>query len=581
MDTPPVATEASRQFQLRHLDLQGSFESSEDSKNTKIVKGTSMDQLSISTLAESPPKEASPYPERPPSGRSPRPTPSRKSRPNVSTAPATSDSPVSSLDLDIDDDDKAEIEAMSMLLALAATEGVHDDQGAKIQQRLVNVAEDKITAARAHVADAEKALLASTHSDDEEMMAALRKHQECQSHPDCPPPRYVEGMHGDLAEAKRRWASTLAWQKSYVLNGLLTEPNPQYAPIRQHFSHFFHGHGKSGSVVLYLRPGYSDFQQLWKTPCSGGSATSESPNDSTNLPSSTASSTQSPSKRANGKADRRAQEPTERLVKPDDLVRHHVFMLEALFTHWGTAVECKVGEQNTAFKMQRLVAVFDLDRLNFKNLRQFFGVFKKVVQILEQHYVGRADRICVINAPNFRNIAMLVYPLIPREVKAKIKVCGRNYQDQLKDILVAEEMPKEYGGTSEVPMGQWPLEQLINAQCAHPQRQWPSMFSPASLYTPTDANRFGGVSPEGVMPEDEPDRLEKHHAEAFRHSLERRKTKQAELIAAQNELATAVKERDAAFKTVTPTQANTKEDCCSEDAQPFPITGGPPLPMPS
>jgi hypothetical protein len=34
---------------------------------------------------------------------------------------------------------------------------------------------------------------------------------------------------------------------------------------RQLFSHFFHGHGRSGSVALYLRPGKSDFQTLFKS----------------------------------------------------------------------------------------------------------------------------------------------------------------------------------------------------------------------------------------------------------------------------------------------------------------------------
>jgi hypothetical protein len=579
MDTQLVATETSQRIQLKHLDLHGSFEATEDSKKSNMAKGTSMDQLNVSMMAESP-STTSRHPEYPPSGSSPRPTASRKSRPNTSAAPAISDSPASSVDLNLDDDDKAEIEAMSMLLALAATEGVVDDQVAGIQQRPVDVAEERIAAAQARVVDAEKNISTSTRSDDTEMIDALRRDQECQSLPDCPPPRYIEGMHGDLPEAKRRWASTLAWQKAYGINGILTEPNPQYVPIRKHFSHFFHGHGKSGSVVLYLRPGYSDFQQLWKTPFSGTSATPGSLNDINNLPTKKTSVSQASIKGASSKTEPKGQGPTERLVKPDDLVRHNVFMLESLFTHWGTAVECKVGEQNTAFKMQRLVAVFDLDRLNFKNLRQFFGVFKKVVQILEQHYVGRADRICVINAPNFRNIAMLVYPLIPREVKAKIKVCGRNYQEQLKDILVAEEMPKEYGGTSDVPMGQWPLEQLINAQCAHPQRQWPSMFSPASLYNPTDADRFGGVSPEGVMPDDEPGRLEKHHAEAFRRSLERRKLKQAELVAAQNELAAAIIEKDAACDIAAPVQANAKEGSNSDNA-PSPITGRPPSSMPS
>jgi len=257
--------------------------------------------------------------------------------------------------------------------------------------------------------------------------------------PDHPPPRYIEGMHGDMVEARRRWAGTLKWRRENDIETIRKEENPQYPMIRKHYSHFYHGHGKSGAVVLYIRPGKSDFPQLWKSlvkNTKGGPA-------------------------------------KQRLVVPEDLVRHHIFMLEHLFQHWGPTVKGINGERATSEKMQRLVAVFDLDGFSFRSLRSFFGVFKKVVQILEQHYVGRADRIMVVNAPNFRNVAYLVYPLVPKEVKAKIEICGRRFQSRLREILVPEEIPKEYGGDSKIPLGEWVLEQHINHMYNHPDKQYP------------------------------------------------------------------------------------------------------------
>jgi hypothetical protein len=125
----------------------------------------------------------------------------------------------------------------------------------------------------------------------------------------------------------------------------------------------------------------------------------------------------------------------QRLVNHDDMVRHFTFMLEALFQHWGPAMERKVGERDTE-RMQKMVAVFDLEGFHFSEVRKVFGIFKRIVQLLEQHYVGRADRIVVINAPNFRNIAFLVFPLVPKEVKEKIEILGKNYQKRLAEILV-------------------------------------------------------------------------------------------------------------------------------------------------
>ena len=110
-------------------------------------------------------------------------------------------------------------------------------------------------------------------------------------------------------------------------------------------------------------------------------------------------------------------------------------MLESVFEHWGPHVKGKIGER-AVDDNQRLCAVFDLDGFSFRSLRQFWGIFRRVVQILEQHYAGRADRICVINAPNFRNVAFLVYPLIPKEVKAKIEILGRRYHRRLSQIFI-------------------------------------------------------------------------------------------------------------------------------------------------
>ena len=64
----------------------------------------------------------------------------------------------------------------------------------------------------------------------------------------------------------------------------------------------------------------------------------------------------------------------------------------------------------------------------------WYGV--QQVQLLERHYVGRADRIVIVNAPNFRNIAFLVFPLVPKEVKEKIEILGKNYHKRLAEILV-------------------------------------------------------------------------------------------------------------------------------------------------
>jgi len=168
----------------------------------------------------------------------------------------------------------------------------------------------------------------------------------------------------------------VAWRREAAVERVCTEPMPCYPLIRRHYSHFFHGHGRSGSVALYFRLGLSSFAELFEStvPVDGGGGGGG----------------------GGGK----------RLVNDNDVVRHHIFMLECLFKHWGSVVEGKVGEQDTCYKMQRLVAVFDMQGLTFGLARKIFGVVKRVIQILEQHYVGRLDRIVILNAPNFKWVSL-------------------------------------------------------------------------------------------------------------------------------------------------------------------------------
>jgi len=340
---------------------------------------------------------------------------------------------------------------------------------------------------------------------DAEAMAEMERSR---GNPDHPPPRYIDGMHGNMAEARKRWKLTLEHRIDTAAEGLLSEDNPQYVPIRQLFSHFFHGHGRSGSVCLYVRPGKSDFKTLFKSTYvrDNSKPGGESP---PSIPSSTVGGDGSSSGgnsgdcnsgdggNSGGGGDAAGGGSTtavpQRLVTHDDLVRHFTFMLEALFQHWGPSVERKVGERDTP-QMQKMVAVFDFEGFSMSEARSVYGIFKRVVQLLERHYVGRADRIVIVNAPNFRNIAFLVFPLVPKEVKEKIEILGKNYHKRLAEILVPEEIPREYGGTvCEIPVGQWYLERHINHMYGDPTKRWPTQTTFDSA-TSDDSNGGGGSS---------------------------------------------------------------------------------------
>jgi len=89
----------------------------------------------------------------------------------------------------------------------------------------------------------------------------------------------------------------------------------------------------------------------------------------------------------------------------------------------------------------------------------------------------------------------MVNPLVPVEVRAKIRVCGTAYVDELKEVLVPEEIPRAYGGTCDVPLGEWVLEKHINALYAHPERRFVPNLEGRPLYKPTEEAKFNYLAP--------------------------------------------------------------------------------------
>jgi hypothetical protein len=64
------------------------------------------------------------------------------------------------------------------------------------------------------------------------------------------PERYIIGCNGDEAEAKRRWAATLAWRERENIDGILQEPQPFYDVCKQGFPTFLFGSDKQVIIAI-------------------------------------------------------------------------------------------------------------------------------------------------------------------------------------------------------------------------------------------------------------------------------------------------------------------------------------------
>ena len=231
-------------------------------------------------------------------------------------------------------------------------------------------------------------------TEHEEAMAEMRASRD----PDHPPPRYVEGIALGaglgLEEAKRRWRGTQVWRAENQVDSILGQEAPQFVPIRRHYSHFFHGRGPTGSVALYIRPGHSTFSDMWRetVPVTQShislqaalaeidEAKQRSKVESKKAAKEARKSRQKKKRNGNSQQPQKSAELVAaapgggiggggvqvgqmRKIVPEDLVRHHIFMLESLFSRYGPEVKGKTGERTTK-QMQQLIAVSQMYNVN-------------------------------------------------------------------------------------------------------------------------------------------------------------------------------------------------------------------------
>ena len=90
---------------------------------------------------------------------------------------------------------------------------------------------------------------------------------------------------------------------------------------------------------------------------------------------------------------------------------------------------------------------------------------KQRVRIGCDHYPNRGTALLVVNAPPWAVYGhMMVKPLLTKETNAKIQFLSVEETENgvLRKYIPMEELPREYGGHSTVPLGEsrWDREQL-------------------------------------------------------------------------------------------------------------------------
>jgi len=159
------------------------------------------------------------------------------------------------------------------------------------------------------------------------------------------PHRFLLAAKGDLCEGWKRYHSTVAWRRANLVDEILSEPQPHFLLIKQHYPHFIHLRGYRNEPVYYEKPARMNLKELRQ----GG-------------------------------------------VSLETLLRHFIFVTEFLWT---------VVEPSESGKSIYVIDLEGIRLLDF--VGEAISFVRKASDFTSKHYPERAGSIYVVNVPSWFN----------------------------------------------------------------------------------------------------------------------------------------------------------------------------------
>jgi hypothetical protein len=219
------------------------------------------------------------------------------------------------------------------------------------------------------------------------------------------PLRFLLAGKGDVQEGLRRYEATLQWRKEEKIDYILREPSPNFALIKEHYPHFYHGRGRGGECCYYEQPPKTNLKALKQ----GG-------------------------------------------VTIDALLHHYAMVTEFQWQYL---------ERDD---LARSITIIDLEGIRFMDFAgEVIDFVKRASAFTGQHYPERAGLVFVINVPGwFKVIWNVVKPMVDDVTLQKIYILRgkEEVREKMEEWIPIENIPPEYGGTS-TPLGSSPEEKLM------------------------------------------------------------------------------------------------------------------------
>jgi len=237
--------------------------------------------------------------------------------------------------------------------------------------------------------------------------------------PNTIPANYLKLCQQDSVKAQKMWNATQEWRKSNHVWKIHCMPNSWFHDIKQAYPHFIHGVSKNGFPVIYEQPGRMNLKELFRGGCD-----------------------------------------------VDDMLRHYMFFLEFISNHICTRTEVRerLGHNAPPHSSSTwgFLVVMDVKGAGLSHLSgDVLTYLKGAGHINNSHYPLTLKRAFLVNSPFWLAGAWKsVKGILPDSVHVDL-LSSHQYPKILKGFIDEDQIPREYGGSSEYALGQHPYEKAL------------------------------------------------------------------------------------------------------------------------
>lgn len=138
------------------------------------------------------------------------------------------------------------------------------------------------------------------------------------------------------------------------------------------------------------------------------------------------------------------------------VIKSHVYGLERLRGLMRDSTERR-GDGKT---VEHFVTILDLAGLGLYHGKAL-SVLKQLQDVDNTYYPDCVGPVYLVNAPWIMpTLWEMAKPILNEQIKAKIKILGANFREELLKEIDADQLPAEYGGTSDVMIEETPYEEV-------------------------------------------------------------------------------------------------------------------------